>query len=118
MAKVRGDGAVARADSPQDLPAAYWRAFHKIDPVAAVLALQQPVLWLQGERDFQVTAPDWQRWQQALGKDPRAPLHRYAQLNHLGIAGSGAAMPAEHGQPGHVDPQLIADTAQWIRAQQ
>ncbi|KLD74684.1 alpha/beta fold hydrolase [Xanthomonas hyacinthi] len=118
VAKVRGDGAVARTDSPQDMPAAYWRAFDKVDPVADVLALRQPVLWLQGERDFQVTAPDWQRWQQALGGDPRATLHRYAQLNHLGIAGSGAPGPAEYAQPGHVDPQLIADTAQWIRAQQ
>ncbi|UKE70428.1 alpha/beta fold hydrolase [Xanthomonas cerealis pv. cerealis] len=117
VAKVRGDGAVARTDSPQDLPAAYWRAFDKVDPVADVLALRQPVLWLQGERDFQVTAPDWQRWQQALGDNPRATLHRYAQLNHLGIAGRGAPSPAEYAQPGHVDPQLIADTAQWIRAQ-
>ncbi|WP_369933719.1 alpha/beta fold hydrolase [Xanthomonas tesorieronis] len=117
VAKVRGDGAVARTDSPLDLPADYWRAFDKVDPVADVLALRQPVLWLQGERDFQVTAPDWQRWQQALGGDARATLHRYAQLNHLGIAGSGAPGPAEYAQPGHVDPQRIADTAQWIRAQ-
>ncbi|WP_369939711.1 alpha/beta fold hydrolase [Xanthomonas medicagonis] len=117
VAKVRGDGAVARNDSPQDLPAAYWRAFDKVDPVADVLALRQPVLWLQGERDFQVTAPDWQRWQQALGQDPRATLHRYPQLNHLGIAGTGTPGPAEYAQPGHVDPQLIADTAHWIGAQ-
>lgn len=100
------------------VPAAYARDLDRIDPVAELRTLgPMPVLWLQGERDVQVTAPDWQRWQQALGEDRRATLHRYAQLNHLGIAGSGAPSPAEYGQPGHVDPQLIADTAQWIRAQ-
>ena len=117
VANVRGSGAVARTDAPLDMPAAYWRAFDQVDPVADVQALGQPVLWLQGERDFQVTAPDWQRWQQALGDAPQATLHRYAQLNHLGIAGSGAPSPAEYAQPGHVAAQLIDDTAQWIRAQ-
>ncbi|MCC4596085.1 alpha/beta fold hydrolase [Xanthomonas campestris pv. phormiicola] len=100
------------------VPAAYARELDRIDPVAELRTLgPMPVLWLQGERDFQVTALDWQRWQQALGEDSRATLHRYAQLNHLGIAGSGAPNPAEYAQPGHVDAQLIADTAQWIRAQ-
>ncbi|USJ02982.1 hypothetical protein MUG10_03655 [Xanthomonas prunicola] len=79
--------------------------------------LHVSVLWLQGERDFQVTAPDWQRWQQALGDDPRATMHRYRQLNHLGIAGSGVAAPGEYGRAGHVATELIADTAQWIHAQ-
>lgn len=101
------------------VPVAYARDLDRIDPVAELRTLgPMPVLWLQGERDVQVTAPDWQRWQQALGKDPHATMHRYAQLNHLGIAGSGAPSPAEYGQPGHVAAQLIADTAQWIRAQQ
>jgi len=100
------------------VPAAYARDLDRIDPVAELRTLgPMPVLWLQGERDFQVTAPDWQRWQQALGQDPRATLHRYPRLNHLGIAGSGTPGPAEYAQPGHVDPQLIADTAQWIGAQ-
>ncbi|MCW0451171.1 alpha/beta hydrolase [Xanthomonas sacchari] len=117
VAKVRGSGKVARSDSPLDVPATYWRAFDQIDPVADVRALgPMPVLWLQGERDFQVTAPDWQRWQQALADDPHATLHRYAALNHLGIAGSGAPGPAEYATPGHVDPALIADVAAWVRA--
>ncbi|MDQ1094151.1 dienelactone hydrolase [Xanthomonas sacchari] len=116
VAKVRGDGEVARSDSPLDVPAAYWRAFDRIDPVADVSALAQPVLWLQGERDFQVTAPDWQRWQQALAHDPHATLHRYPALNHLGIAGSGAPGPGEYATPGHVDPALIADVVAWVRA--
>ncbi|PKV12658.1 alpha/beta hydrolase [Xanthomonas prunicola] len=117
IAKVRGDGAVSRNDSPLDIPAVYWRAFDTVDPVADVRTLHVPVLWLQGERDFQVTAPDWQRWQQALGDDPRATMHRYRQLNHLGIAGSGVAAPGEYGRAGHVATELIADTAQWIHAQ-
>jgi uncharacterized protein len=101
------------------VPVAYARELDRVDPIAELRTLGPlPVLWLQGERDIQVTAPDWQRWQQALGDAPRATVHRYAQLNHLGIAGSGAPGPAEYTQPGHVDAQLIADTSQWIHAQQ
>ncbi|UXA52442.1 hypothetical protein M0D46_01705 [Xanthomonas prunicola] len=44
-------------------------------------------------------------------------MHRYRQLNHLGIAGSGVAAPGEYGRAGHVATELIADTAQWIHAQ-
>jgi hypothetical protein len=40
----------------------------------------------------------------------------YDKLNHLGIAGEGDGSLAEYGKPGHVDPQLIDDTAAWIKA--
>jgi uncharacterized protein len=100
------------------VPAGYARALDRADPIAELHALgPTPVLWLQGERDIQVTAPDWQRWQQALAHAPAATLHRYPALNHLGIAGSGPGSADDDLRPGHVDPGLIADVAAWIRAQ-
>ena len=99
---------------PTNLPA--WRAFDAIDPVADARGTDIPLLFLQGGRDIQVVAADWQRWQDAFADDPRATLRHYPALNHLGIAGEGPGNIAEYQQPGHVDAQLIAEVAAWIHA--
>jgi dienelactone hydrolase len=116
IAAVRNGGSLASADTPLGLPAAYWRSIDAIDPVADARAAGVPLLLLQGGRDFQVTAADWSLWQAALGGDPRATLRFYPSLNHLGIAGTGAATPQDYQVPGHVDAQLVADIAAWIDA--
>lgn len=97
-------------------PAGYWREADGVDPVADLAKLDLPVLWLQGGRDYQVTAPDWTRWKQALRDNRRATLHEYPALNHLGIAGDTRSSPADYQGPGHVDAGLIADVAAWINA--
>ena len=113
---VRGDGAVALADSPMGLPANYWRTFETVDPVADARAADVPLLLLQGGRDIQVVDADWRLWQAAFANDPRASLHHYPALNHLGIAGEGPGNIAEYQQSGQVDATLIADIAAWIHA--
>ncbi|WP_434212162.1 alpha/beta hydrolase [[Pseudomonas] boreopolis] len=97
-------------------PASYWRDADRVNPVADLAKLDLPVLWLQGERDFQVTRPDWDLWKKALAGNGKAALRLYPALNHLGIAGSGPSSLAEYHQPGHVDGRLIADMAAWVRA--
>jgi len=101
-----------------DLPASYWRDLRNYDPVAVAKTETIPLLILQGDRDFQVTAPDWSRWQIAFGNDGRATIHHYPALNHLFVAGSGPGTMAEYATPGHVDAQAIADIANWIKARQ
>lgn len=116
IAAIRGTGEVAAKDSPLGLPAHYWRTFDAIDPVADAKALSLPMLLLQGGRDFQVTATDWQLWQQGLQGD-RFRFRHYPPLNHLGIAGEGPGSLQEYQQPGHVSTQLIDDVATWIKEQ-
>lgn len=118
IASVRGTADVAAKDLPLGQPASYWRAFDRIDPVADAKALAQPILLLQGGRDFQVTDVDWQYWQRGLPEGPKARFHRYPSLNHLGIAGEGPGSLQEYGVAGHVSTQLIDDVAAWIRAGQ
>ena len=113
---VRGAGTVALADSPMGLPANYWRTFETVDPVADARATDVPLLLLQGGRDIQVVDADWRLWQAAFANDPRASLHHYPALNHLGIAGEGPGNIAEYQQSGQVDATLIADIAAWIHA--
>jgi len=115
IANVRSDAPVADKDTPLGLPAHYWRAFEKVDPVADARSLALPMLFLQGGRDFQVVDTDWQLWRKGFANAPRATFKHYPTLNHLGIAGEGAGTLAEYNQPGHVDAQLIADTAAWIK---
>ena len=116
ISKVRSNAAIADQDTPLGLPAHYWRTFDKINPVADAQSLALPMLLLQGGRDFQVTDTDWQLWRKALADVPRASFRHYPALNHLGIAGEGAGSLDEYQKPGHVDAQLIADTAAWIKA--
>jgi len=99
-----------------DLPASYWRDLRNYEPVAVAKTGTVPLLILQGDRDFQVTAPDWSRWQMAFGKDRRVTIRHYPALNHLFVAGKGAGTMAEYATPGHVDARVIADVSDWIKA--
>lgn len=114
IAALRGDGPVATADTPMQLPAAYWRHADAIDPIAEAATVNIPMLLLQGGRDFQVTSTDWELWKEAFADDSRATFRYYPALNHLGIAGQGASSLEEYQRPGNVDAQMINDIANWI----
>ncbi len=79
------------------------------------------MLVLHGGRDYQVTAAEFARWQQASwphgnNAGSRVTLKDYPRLNHLFMAGDGPSTPAEYAQPGNVDAGVIADIAIWINA--
>lgn len=116
IAGVRGSGPIEPTALPLGLPIVYWRSVDAVDPVADACASTLPMLFLQGGRDFQVTATDWTAWNAAFANEPRATFRRYPALNHLGIAGSGPSSLAEYARPGQVDAQLIEDVAAWIRS--
>ncbi len=104
-------------DNLLGLPARYWIDLNGYDPVAVAKTLPQPLLILQGGRDYQVTAKgDFPIWQEAFFGDPRAALHLYPALSHLFIAGEGASTGAEYLQAGKVDERVIEDMAQWMKA--
>ncbi|MGQ4659832.1 alpha/beta fold hydrolase [Lysobacter sp. F6437] len=115
IAQVRGSEPMEAADTPLGLPVRYWREFDQIDPVADALAIDVPMLLLQGGRDFQVVDTDWELWKKALADQPNATLRHYPALNHLGIVGEGPGSVEEYKVPGHVDPPLVDDIAEWIK---
>lgn len=108
-----------RKDNPPillGLPVEYFLDLKAYDPVAEAKRAGLPMLFLQGERDFQVTLEDFRLWKTGLA-GARAEFHTYPALNHLLIAGEGAPSPAEYRKPGNVAPEVVEDIASWLAAQ-
>ena len=101
----------------QGAPASYWLDLRGYDPAMAARSLKQPLLILQGERDYQVTmADDFVKWKAALGSKTGVTFHTYPALNHFFLPGVGKSVPAEYDTPGHVPVDVISDIAAWIAA--
>lgn len=105
---------------PLNIPGQYWLDLRHYDPVAAMQKTTQPMLILQGGRDYQVTVNgDYSRW---LTLDKTADSQRftfklYPNLNHIFAAGEGMATPEEYmTKPAHVDQNVISDIANWIKS--
>lgn len=95
-------------------PKSYWVDLAGYDPAEAAKTLTQPLLILQGGRDYQVTMKDFDRWKQALGARPGVEFKLYPDLNHLFITGTGRSEPKEYDTPGFVAEPVIADIVRWI----
>jgi pimeloyl-ACP methyl ester carboxylesterase len=96
------------------LPAAYLLDLQNYNAPAQAKALTMPLLFLQGERDFQVTMKDFQLWKTALANNKNATFRSFPALNHLFIAGQGKGSPAEYRTGGNADPAVIEALAGWI----
>jgi uncharacterized protein len=101
---------------PFGVPAPYWLDLRGYDPPAAAAALRIPMLTLQGGRDYQITVDDdLSRWRTALGDRPDVTIRVYDADNHLFAPGDGPSSPAEYEIARHLDPQVVADVAGWVR---
>jgi uncharacterized protein len=96
-------------------PASYWLDLRGYDPTAVARTVPQPMLILQGERDYQVTPAMLDEYLARLGDRPRTTVRRFAGLNHLFIAGEGTPRPAEYAVPGHVAPEVMDVIAGWMK---
>ena len=76
--------------------------------------IKVPMLFLQGERDFQVTTKDLTLWKTGLAGRKDVTFKSYPALNHLFVAGEGKSTEAEYRKPGHVDPAVIDDIAKFL----
>jgi dienelactone hydrolase len=92
-------------------PVSYWLDLRGYNPPEAAKALKAPLLFLQGERDYQVTMDNFAAWKKAL---PNAAFRTYPKLNHLFVGGAGKSTPQEYAKPGHVSEAVIADITDWI----
>jgi dienelactone hydrolase len=96
-------------------PQSYWADLRGYDPPSAAAKLDVPLLVLQGERDYQVTMTDFERWKGALASRSTATLRSYTALNHQFIAGAGPSSPQEYLSASHVGEGVVRDIAAFIR---
>jgi dienelactone hydrolase len=102
-------------DLPLGIPAYYWQSLQKYDLLKISKKIKQPILVLQGERDYQVLMKDFEIWKKELSADPKNKFISYPYLNHLLMKGDGKSEPAEYTEPGNVDHKLILDIVDFIK---
>jgi fermentation-respiration switch protein FrsA (DUF1100 family) len=102
---------------PLGQSAAYWLSLRGDLPQEGAAKLKQPILVLQGGRDYQVSMEDFAGWQKALAGRKGVTLKSYANLNHLFMDGKGKAKPEEYENAGHVAREVVEDIAEWIKKQ-
>ena len=79
-------------------------------------SLKQPMLILQGARDYQAIEADFNIWKDVLSSRTNVTFKLYPDLNHLFMTGTGKATPSEYAMPGSVVQTAIDDIASWIGA--
>jgi uncharacterized protein len=103
------------AELPFGVPAPYWLDLRGYDPVTVAAGLPQPMLILQGGRDYQATvADDLSRWRAGLDQRPDVTIRVYPADNHFFFPGTGPSSPAELAAAQHLDPEVVADVGDWL----
>jgi dienelactone hydrolase len=107
----------AATDLPLNVPAAYWLDLNAYQPEKVAQTLKQPMLFLQGEGDYQVTREDFQIWQNALGGRSDVQFILYPGFSHLfmPIEGGQKATPATYTMAGHVAEEVVNEIGSWIK---
>lgn len=118
--KALSDADVSSGSILMGASPAYWLDFKAHDPLAEIKDVNSPMLFLQGGRDYQVTADgDFARWKEAVkaaGKEGQSQFKLYPQLNHLFITGKGKATPEEYTRKtGNVDEAVLTDISTWVK---
>lgn len=94
----------------------YWYSLAQIDTPAIVKKLPIPMLFLQGEADFQVfVEADFEEWQKILVENKNATFILYGNLNHLFMTSNGMKDESEYDILGTVSEQVIDDIASWLK---
>lgn len=112
------DPALSTAAHPQGLlgaPVSYWLDLRGYNPAEAAVAVDRPMLILQGDRDYQVGVEDLNGWKLTLSSRSDVQFKLYTGLNHLFMPGDGKSTPAEYQTPGHVAEEVVNDIADWVR---
>jgi fermentation-respiration switch protein FrsA (DUF1100 family) len=94
------------------------RSLGSFDPPAAIRAVRQPVLIVQGETDLQATVADAQRLHAAR---PTAQLALVPEMNHVlkqdtNQTPMGQMITSYQNPAAPIMPRVVALVAEWITA--
>jgi len=79
--------------------------------------LKQPMLFLLGGSDYQVTQEDFQIWKNALADRGDVQFILYPGFSHMfmPVEGGQKATPATYTVAGHVAEEVVDDIGNWIK---
>lgn len=85
-------------------------------PVEEAKSRKEPLLILQGARDYQVTVKeDYTKWQEGLSNRGNVQFKEYPKLNHFFTEGDGElSLPSEYEIPANVPEYVIQDIIAWV----
>lgn len=106
---------IPREYLPLSMPGSYWIDLRRYDPIEKALIMSEPLLVLQGERDYQATMADFDKWRELTMVRDNVDTRSFPNLNHLFIRGQGKSSPMEYMVPGHIDREVIDYIANWIK---
>lgn len=95
-------------------PQIYWDYLDKYAPIMTACSLSIPMLFLQGERDYQVTMQDFAMWKLGMFGKTNVTFLSYPTLNHCFMEGTGKSTPMEYNHPARVSEKVMEDIAKWV----
>ncbi|MDP4220262.1 MAG: alpha/beta fold hydrolase [Bacteroidota bacterium] len=101
------------AQLPLGLSGVYWKDMKNYDQVETAKSLSVPMLFLQGENDYQVRMADFNLWKKALSGKKNAQFISYPGFFHLFFPGEGKY--TDYQKQGHVSEKVISDISAWIK---
>jgi len=104
------------SELPLGMSASYILDLRGYHPEQVARELKQPILILQGERDYQVTMEDFETWKSGLAGKKNVEFRSYPKLNHLFMPGEGVSTDEEYAQPGHIWQPVVEDIAAWVKS--
>jgi len=102
---------------PLGLPAEYWLSWQSYDVGTALWQINQPILVLSGDADYQVPPETILHLKQKMMGRQQLDYYNYPLLNHFLMPASGAAGPEDYQNRNNVAEQVVVDLERWIRTE-
>jgi dienelactone hydrolase len=96
-------------------PGALWDSIREYDHIGTAQAVETPLLFLQGGRDYQTTVDDdFTVWQSELDGRQTTAFQQYDGLNHRFQDGDRPSVRTEYALRNSVDRAVVTDIADWV----
>jgi uncharacterized protein len=100
---------------PLNLSAKFWLDLRNYNHFASARNAKIPMLFLQGDNDFEVTLTDLNMWKEELKDYESAEFKTYSGVNHFFIEDSQSSSPGEYSLSGSFSNAVMEDMVKWIK---
>jgi uncharacterized protein len=117
VASVKNLGKVKKLNKnelPLGLSISSWQELNAYHQTIVAQSISQPMLVLQGERDYQVSMIDYKLWQSQLKTKSNVYFKSFPGLNHLFCAGTSKSYPDEYFSTCDFNMEVVDLMAFWI----